>query len=338
MLKNSSIQKTLFLIGFIFAFCIFSQNAFASAITGIIYDNGRVGLPDVDVELLNDYYQQVNRTRTDGSGRYEFSGLVDGRYTVRVLPFRYDLEDQSQQVEIFTQTIAGRGAGNQFLIQDFYLQAKKGSLRDSEVGVIFAQEIPKEAQVLYEQAVKDIAKKHNNEAILALRQSLEIFPKYYLALYELGKELFIKENYEESAPLFLKAVEVNPKSAYSFYYLGNSLYKLNYTKAAIKSLTQAYILAPSSAQVLYMLGKVERSEGDFVNAEKHLVEAKKSSKVVIPDIQWELALLYGNNLKRYKEAADELESYMKSSNLTGENAKTTKKLIGEFREKAKNSK
>lgn len=340
MLKNVSLRKVI--VGFVLLFAIgfFSQTAFASTITGIVYDNNRNGLSDVDIELLDDFYRQINRTRSDASGRYEFSGLSDGRYTVRALPFRYDLIDQSQQVEISTQSAGvnengGRTQGNAYMVQDFYLQAKKGSLRDAEAGVVFAQEIPKEAQTLYEAAVKDIAKNRRDEGILSLQKALEIFPKYYYALYELGKQYFIKENYEESAPLFLKAVEVNPKSAYALYYLGNALHRLNYNPAALKALNQAHVLAPASAQVLFMLGKVERSEGKFADAEKHLLEAKKTSKVAIPEIQKELVELYSNNLKKYKEAADELELYIKSSNLSGEEAKKMKKALTDLKEKAK---
>ncbi len=325
------------LLGFIFL----SQTAFgASTISGTVYDKQRNALVDVEVELLDDFYrvwQNGGRTRTDGSGRYQFAGLPNGSYTVRVFAFRYDLEDQEIPVEINTQNIRG-GEGSGYFSQDFYLTPKKGGLRDSELSVVFAQEVPKEAEQAYQKAVEDFAKKRDDEGFANLKKSLEIFPSYYQALLRFGTELYTRKQYKESYQVFIKAIEVNEKSATSFYYLGNSFYNLgkDYYKAAYTSLNKAFTLAPSSVQVLWMLGKVERALGKFPEAETHLLQAKKLSKVGIPEIHKELAQLYDSDLKKYKEAADELELYLKHSRLEGDEEKKIKKIIANLREKAKN--
>lgn len=321
----------------LFGILFLSQTVFgASTIAGTVYDRQRNSLPDIEVELLNDFYQMSQRTRTDGAGRYQFNGLNNGRFTVRVYAFRYDLDDQSQQVEINTQNIRG-GEGSGYFQQDFYLLPKKGGLAESELGVVFAQDIPPDAKKNYEKAVKDFSDKHPEEGFNELNKALELLPTYYLALYEMGKELYLLKRYEDAASYFYKSAEVNPKSANSFYYLGYSFYNMgkDYNKAAITSLTQAYALAPASMKVLYALGKVERAEGNFENAEKYLLQAKKLSKVGIPEIHKELAQLYGNDLKRYKEAADELELYLKASKLDDTEIKQIKKIISDLREKAK---
>jgi tetratricopeptide (TPR) repeat protein len=335
--------KMVFSVSFLFLSLFLASNIFASNIQGVVYDKQRNILPDIDVELLNDYYQSIKRTRTDGSGRYTFDGLNDGRFTVKVLAFRYDLEDQEIPVEINTQGIqvsasgTSVGQGNGTFIQDFYLLPKKGGLRDSELGVIFAQEIPKEARSAYELALQDFSKKRDEAGFNNLKKALGVFPTYYQALHRFGLELFMRKQYLEAAQAFMEAVKVNPKSATSFYYLGFAFFNLGekYNKAATTSLNQAFILAPASPQVLYLLGKVERATGKFTDAEKHLLQAKKLSTAKIPDIHWELALLYGNNMKKYKEAADELELYLKASKLEAADEQTTKKLIADFREKAK---
>ncbi|MGI8640744.1 MAG: carboxypeptidase regulatory-like domain-containing protein [Pyrinomonadaceae bacterium] len=334
LVKELKVKTYLFGISFVIGMLLLSQSVLASTISGTVYDNHRNPLSDVDVELLNDYYQQINRTRTDGSGRYQFSGLSDGRYSVNVLPFRYDLIEQSHPIEINTINARG-GQGNTFITEDFYLMPKKGSLADSEIGVIFAQEVPAEAKKVYEQAVKDISRSRKDEGLSGLREAIKIFPKYYLALYQLGKELSIKGEYGEAVPILIRAAEVNPQSPTTLYYLGYSLLKLNYSKPAIIALTQAHILAPASIQVLFVLGKAERLESKYEDAEKHLLQAKKLSKVGVPEIYKELAQLYANNLRKYKEAADELELYMKASKLSNEEEQKTKKIINDLREKAK---
>ena len=306
-----------------------------SSIMGTVYDRRRTPLPDIEVELVNDYYQMIRRPiKTDGTGRYQFDGLRDGRYTVRVYAFRYDLEDQSEMVEVHTQNIRG-GEGTGFFVQDFYLNPKKGGLAETEIGVVFAQEVPQEARKLYETALKDLGSKRTEEGVKALHGAIKIFPEYYEALHRLGKELFLVGNYEQAYPFLLKAAEVNQKSATSLYYLGYSLLNLGHKKAAVTALTAANVLAPASVQILLVLGRAERGLSKFDAAEKHLLEAKKLAKTSIPEIHRELAQLYANDLKKFAEAANELELYLKASRLAGEEAKEIKKKISELREKSK---
>jgi Tfp pilus assembly protein PilF len=330
--------KMVFSVSFLFVFLLLSQSAFASTVSGVVYDKQRNPLSDVDVEILDDLYRQLRngRTKTDAVGRYTFNGLGDGNYTVRVMPFRYDLVDQSQPVEIVTMTVRGQGIGNAYINMDFYLSPKKGGLKDAELSVIFVQEIPKEAKAAFDQATDDFSKKREEAAFTNLKKAIEIFPTYYQAYYRFGMELFLRKQYLESAHAFIEATKVNPKSATSFYYIGYALHNLGekYNKAAITALNQAIFLAPASPQVLYMLGKVERASGKFVEAEKHLLQAKKLSSAKVPEIHSELAQLYANDLKKYSEAADEMELYLKASKLDDEDEKKTKKLIADLRAKA----
>jgi len=337
---NDSLRMKIFLGGvFLLVTFAASLNVFGvSIIAGTVYDKQRNPIPEIEIELLDDYYRLVpgGRTRTDGVGRYQFSNLSDGRYTVRVFAFRYDFQDQEIPIEVNTQNVRG-GEGSGYFTQDFYLLPKKGGLKDAELSVVFAQEVPQDAKKLYDKGLDYLSNKRIKEGILELNEAVKIFPNYYLALHRLGRELFMMKKYQEAVPFFFKAAEVNPKSATSFYYLGLSLSNLGkeYNKAAITSLNQSYFLAPSSIQVLYVLGKTERSEGKFEDAEKHLLQAKKLSKIGVPEIHKELAQLYGNDLKKYKEAADELELYLKASKPSDEEEKKIKKTISELREKSK---
>lgn len=323
------------ILGFIaFGIFLFASSISASSITGTIYDNHNNSLTDVDVELLDDFYRLLSRTRTEGTGRYEFSGLGDGRYTVRVLPFRYDFLDQSQLIEINTSTIRGAGQGNTLEIKDFYLQPRRGSLEEAEAKVVFAQSVPKEAEKAYKEALADFSKKRREEAVVKLQEALKLFPDYFLALNRLGKEYVVQEKYSEAYQILMKAVGLNPKSPVSFYFLGYALYKLNYNKAALIALNQAYVLSPSSVSLLVTLGTVERLENKYADSEKHLLQAKKLSRVIMPEIHFELARLYGENLKKYAEAADELEAFLKLRP-DAQDALKIKELIKKFREKAK---
>ena len=87
------------------AVCLLSAAVPAAAqnrntITGFVFTSDRRPVPNVYVELSNEVYQVLQRTRTDGSGRYFFSRLSSGRFIVKVLPLGTNLEEQSQEVEL----------------------------------------------------------------------------------------------------------------------------------------------------------------------------------------------------------------------------------------------
>jgi tetratricopeptide (TPR) repeat protein len=205
---------------------------------------------------------------------------------------------------------------------------------EAELGVVFAQEIPVEAKRAFEGAVKDFASKRTAEGFKGLNRAIELKSDYYLALNKMGRELFVQARYEEAIPFLFKAGELNPKSPTTFYYLGAALFHLgkNYHKAALAALSRASILAPLSPQIQYMLGRAQRSESKFNDAEKSLLKAKDLAKSSVPEIHIELAQLYGNDLKNYGKAADELESYMKAS---GKKDEKMQRQIDELRAKAK---
>lgn len=341
ILEHNFLRKTIAVLIFAFIFGLFAQDTLAqgrSTITGFVFDKQRNSLVDVDVELLNEFYQVKNRAKTDGAGRYQFGGLSDGYYTVRVLPFRYDLEDQEQLVEIVTMTITGQGNGSEYKQLDFYLIPKKGGLAEAELGLVFAQDVPEDAKKAYKKAITELTdKKTESSGMNELNNAISAFPNYYDALYRMGKELYRRGRYKEAIPYLFKSTEINSKSAASFFYLGYSLHKLGgeYNKAAITSLSQASTLAPASVQIFFALGMVERSSGKLDDAEKHLLQAKKLADKPVAEIQRELSQLYGNDLKKYKEAADELELYLKASKLSNEDEKVIKSKIKDLREKAK---
>lgn len=307
-----------------------------STIGGFVYDKQRNAIAEIDVELMNDLYQTIRRTRTDGGGRYQFSGLNNGRFSVRVYAFRYDLIDQTQEIEINTQNIRG-GQGSGYFLLDFYLLPRKGGIMEAELGVIFAQDVPPAAKKLYQKGVEDLAKNRASEGITALGEAVKAFPEYFAALQRIGKELYARQRYEEAAHFLFKAVEVNPKSATSFYFLGLSFLKLgkDYIKASATALNQAQLLAPAYPQVLWALGKAERANGNFNGAEDHLLKAKKLSNGEVAEIRKELAELYGNDLKRYGAAADELEAFIKLAKLSTEEQMNARKILAGLRDKAK---
>lgn len=316
---------------FFFAFC---TAAFASQIGGFVYDDQRNPVVDVDVELLNENYALRGKVRTNGVGRYQFLNLPDGRYYIRVLPFRYNLQDQTQEVILDSFSVIDSGNTSKEL--DFYLLRKKGGLGDTVTGVVFAEDVPKEAEEMYKDALKELKDEKTKEGMKKLLETVQKYPNYYAAAQRLGMEFLKTKQNENAVQMFILAARVNPKSSMAFYWMGFSLSQLgaDYNKAALKALEKARDLAPNSYEVALLEGKLQRKEGDYLGAEKSLLAAKKLAESKIPEIHKELSQLYANDLKQYAKAADELELYLKASNQKDENVK---KLIEDLRAKAKNS-
>lgn len=166
-------------------------NTVANSISGIVFDNKRNALADVDVELLDDLWRLVSRTRSDATGRYFFGGMGAGRFKIRAMPLMLDYEESMIDVEIVPFRSSANTISSDSIIQDVYLQPRKGGLNDKEItGTIFVQNIPKEAEEFYKQGVEQIKAKRDQEGIKKIQKALGIFPTYYVALERIGNEFF----------------------------------------------------------------------------------------------------------------------------------------------------
>jgi tetratricopeptide (TPR) repeat protein len=312
----------------------------SNTITGVVFGVQRSPVQDANVELLDQFSRLIQRTRTDGSGRYFFSGLPSGTFVVRVIPFETEYLEQEQSVEILntlsSNPITGEsrrgGLSNEVL--DFYLKLDKKAA--SITGVVFAQEIPPEAKKLYDRAVSDLRDKREAEAFAGFKAAIEIFPKYYAALERLGSEYLRLKHYEAAQILLNAAAEVHPKSHRAWYQLAYALNALNHPKEALEAITKAVEIYPRSAHYLLLSGILLQQAKRTTEAEKHLVQAKEFAKGTLPEVHLHLGLIYGTELKRYGDAAKELKQFLKSQvndNLKDE-AKI-KEMIKDYEDKAR---
>lgn len=295
-----------------------------NTITGFVFDPHRRAVAQVHVELLNDVNGILQRIRTDVSGRFVFRGVSPGRFQVRVLPLGTVYEEQTQEVDT-----TGR-PGRDTIQIDFYLRLRKSAVASS-TSVIFAQEVPDEAKLLFQRAVADLDRDRVADGIAGLENSLKIFPEYYLALERLGLIHLTQQQYEKAVAVFRKAVVVNPRSFNAWYGLSVSHYELKQSEAAVEAAQKAVNLNSNSADALLALGVSLRQAKRYVEAEKPLKQADKITKGLSPDVHWNLALLYGKNLNRFHDAANELELYLKTTPDTSQ-AELIKKLIKQYRE------
>lgn len=304
-------------------------------IDGIVWDPYRQPVADVYVELQNELGSTLSRIRTDSTGRFSFFVGSQGNYIVKVLASGTNYLDASESVELITNSIGGITTSDSVYL-DIYLKFDKRKINSGLSGIteaIFVQEVPDEARKLYKNGVKNLSE-NNLKGFDELEQALKIFPNYYDALNKIGREYVERKEYQKSLQYLIKSIDINQRSYSSFYALAYAAYKLNHLPEAIEAARAATIIQPTSVYAQLLYGTVLRIDGSYEKAEKVLVQAKTLSKTVeVGEIHFQLALLY-NKLDRNKEAADELEIYLKIQPDIS-NKKEIKALIAKLRKETK---
>lgn len=311
-----------------------------NVIYGRVFGPSRQPVSDVYVELLDEVGSTITRAKADSSGRFTFGGLSDGRYRIKVLPYNTGYKEHVEEVTLYSVSAApGSGAHQQHV--DIYLRADKRS--DSgpfaaAPAIVFAQEVPQEARKLYEAGVNHLGAKREKEGLESLKKAIEIFPNYYLALDRLGGEYAMRgtsnRSYLEAAQILLtKAVEVNPNGFSSVFGLGWTQYQLGLISEAVQNLQRAAKLYDSAADVHLWLAKALKRVSKPQQAEAAFKRANELTGGKSAEVHWQLAGLYSDQ-RRYAEAADELEMFLKLQPNSAD-AEKIRALIRQLREKAK---
>ncbi|HJR06329.1 MAG TPA: tetratricopeptide repeat protein [Pyrinomonadaceae bacterium] len=314
-----------------------------STLTVRVYGPARTPLSDIYVELQNDTYSTIGRARTDGAGRTTFRGLTDGTYKVRVLAYGTEYVEQIQDISISSisqlPSDLGFGGGTNENI-DFYLKTRDNASASpfaAPPGTVFAQVVPEAAKKLYEKGVGELRDKKEKEGFQSLKQSLEVFPNYYLALERLGTEYVSRGTgnngyYEAARILLTKALEVNPKGFPSTFGLGIAQYQLKMTNDAVETLKRATTLYANSVNAYLYLGMALKQAKRTDEAEAALKRANVVGNGKAAEVHWQLARLYSEQ-NRYQEAADALELYLKYRTDKNDTVKV-REMIAQLREKA----
>ncbi len=215
-----------------------------STITGFVFDSERRPVAQIPVELMNDVNSVLQRMKTDGSGRFMFRGVSQGRFQIRVLPLGTNYEEQTQEVEIYGIGATGRPIADN-LQKDFYLRLRKSGSASS-TGTVFVQEIPEEAKTIYQKALSDLEGNRLEAGVAGLENALRLFPTYFLALEKLGLVYATQQKYEKAVDVFGQAVLVNSRSFNGWYGLSYSHYALKQSQAAVEAAQRAVTLNSNS--------------------------------------------------------------------------------------------
>ena len=301
----------------------------SNTISGHVSNDQRMPLADLRVELLNEVDSVIRTIKTDGSGLFVFRKLSDGIFQVRVQTSGTNYVSQTKRVDLARP----HGFGAAYEELDFVLATKDKGGSSVRPGVVFVQEVPEPARKQFEKASELLNKSNKRqEAFAALKSAIDLYPQYFDALELFGTEQVKDRQYEAAIPPLTKALEVNSKAHASAFALGVAQYNLKQLQPAIESFRRAVLLNERSINANLWLGIALRQTSRPDEAESYLKRADILADSKLPDAHWQLALLY-NQLKRYKEAADELEMFLKVQPDTRD-VELIKKLIQRFRQQS----
>ena len=301
----------------------------SNSISGHVSNDQHMPLADLRVELLNEVDSVIRTVKTDGSGLFVFRKLSDGTFHVRVQTSNTSYLSQTKRVELARP----HGFGAAFEELDFILVSKDKSGNITRPGVVFVQEVPEPARKQFQKATELLEKQNKRqEAFVALKSAIDLFPQYFDALELLGTEQVKDREYEAAIPSLTKALEVNSRSFASSFALGVAQYNLKQVQPAIESFRRAVLLNERSINANLWLGIALRQTTRPDEAEAYLKRADVLADSKLPDAHWQLALLF-NQLKRYKEAADELEIFLKLQP-DARDVELIKKLIQRLRQQS----
>ena len=249
-----------------------------SSVTGYIFTPERRPVAQVWVELRNDVNRVVGRMRTDGSGRFFFNNLFNGRYSIRALPLGTGFSEQTEEIEL-----TGIGSRGQALPdnqqKDIYLRLRKstGTVPGTNA-VIFAQQVPKEAEDLYKSAIADLERQMVKEGIQGLEKAIAVFPTYFLALQKLGTMRLVQGEFEPAIKVLGEAVAINSRCYECWYGIGYARYSTGKFLEAVIAVEKALVERPESEEANLLMGMSCRMTKDYQRAEKALKLAVKASE------------------------------------------------------------
>lgn len=243
-------------------------------------------------------------TTTDDYGKFIFSGLAPGSYTVNIDDDK-DFQPMTQQIDIQNP----RNALPETYTISFRLIPKPTSQgRASVVSSKFAG-VPQKAIDHYNEAIKLSRNQDTKGAIAELKTAIDIAPKFTAALTELGVQQLKSNDLEEADKSFAAALDVDADSFEATINRGIGLFRQKRYDDAQKFLRTALKLKDGSTVAHYYLGRTLMGIGKLDDAESELNVALKSGKETMVEVHRMLTQLYIQKAQ-YDKARQELETYL----------------------------
>jgi tetratricopeptide (TPR) repeat protein len=253
----------------------------------------------------------IGQQYADRNGRFQFSSLQLGQYTIRVRLPGYT--EEKQDVDLSTAITANL---------QFRLKAEPNAKPASRGGLI-SPGVPAAAQKEFDQATAALAtgKKENvEEAIRHLEKAVALYPEFVEAELKLGAAYMDLQQWDKAEQALKRVLEIDPKAANAYFALGEVyLRKKNYDQAE-RVLQEGLAIETHSAQAHLTLARVywdsvasAKEEARWRPLLEKSYEEVKQALALDPNLA-AAHLLKGNLLfkvHRAEDALHEFEEYLR---------------------------
>lgn len=284
------------------------------SVSGVVQDNQNNGLNDVRVELNDANGTMVGSVYTNPAGRFEFSRVAPGTYTVVATA---GLQQASERVDTtnFSNSVNVRMQG---------VSKPADGVEGNSISIA-QYRVPAKAREAYRKAHEDVEKGKTDDAHKHLAKALELYPNYADAL-TLRAVLALNQRDSQSAVADLdKAIQIDGNSAMAYMVMGSALNMEGKFDEAIRSLQRGQSLAPNYWQGYFELGKAYIGKADYPGALKQFDRAQSLATEDYPLI----SLLRAHALlamKQFPEAMAALQAFLQKDP-HGPNSEQAQKML-----------
>ncbi|MEO8435586.1 MAG: tetratricopeptide repeat protein [Pyrinomonadaceae bacterium] len=267
-------------------------------------------------------------TTSDEYGNFAFRGLLSGDYTVVI--------NKEEGFEPFSQTVSiiqPRGFPAVSQLMSIRLIPKPGTAGKPAVINAELANVPKPALAFYNNAAEQAKKNDYAGAVEQLKLAIKEYPDFALAFNELGVQYLKLNQLENADEAFQRALKITPDAFPALVNRGIANVMMKRYGEAVPVLRKALKKNDQSAVPHYFLGQALANLGLFEDAEKELLASLTLGKEEMKEAHRLLAIIYTSRGAK-KQAADELEAYLKVAPNTPD-AEKLKDKIRELRESQK---
>ena len=255
------------------------------------------------VELISPYGSVVDLRTTDGNGGATFDSVSSGRYRIRV---------SGADIETTTSDLveAGGAIGGPYITENIQVRLTNPAVA---VGGALAPIVPDAAQKEFKLGLKEMDKKHWEEAKDHFQKAIAAFPKYADAFNNLAlTEVQLKDG-KNAVESFRSAAEIDPTLQQANVYLGQFYYENQQYKNAEPYLLRCSADQPKNAQILTALAntQLQNGETDLALSNARKVSSLPNAKQFAISHLIVAQALSGKN--QDDEIAKEYEKYLKEA-------------------------
>lgn len=264
-------------------------------------------------------------------GAFRFASLKGGSYTVVIEGEGYETARESVYIDQQrSRTFRDPTARVFNLYIHLRPKARPGEPRPGVINAALAS-VPKPAAELYEKALESVRKGDTKKAVEQLKGALSFHPDFGLAHSELGV-LYMKLKQPDKAAAALEAaLRLLPEDYAALLTYGRALFDLQRLPEAEEQFRRALRKNPASPSAHFYLGLLLLKRREHDGAEAEFKSAVSAGGDQLALAHYYLGGIYWNK-GQYKQAADELETYLRLAP-DAPDAARLRETIKEFRKK-----